>query len=99
MKNNIVIKKFNIKREIKQNPYTGIMSFQHFRGEKLYSDIVVRPEDVQITSYEDGMLKGKVTSVIFKGIHYQILVQCGRYEIERLCNKIYPRRSTVMHKI
>ena len=28
------------------------------------------------------MLKGKVTSVIFKGIHYQILVQCGRYEIE-----------------
>ena len=31
---------------------------------------------------ENGMLKGKVTSVIFKGIHYQILVQCGRYEIE-----------------
>ena len=45
-------------------------------------DIVVRPEDVEITSYESGMLKGKVTSVIFKGIHYQILVQCGRYEIE-----------------
>ncbi|MBE7068609.1 MAG: ABC transporter ATP-binding protein [Clostridiales bacterium] len=45
-------------------------------------DVVVRPEDVTITAYEDGMLKGKVTSVIFKGIHYQILVQCGRYEIE-----------------
>ncbi len=45
-------------------------------------DVVVRPEDVQITTAEDGMLKGKVTSVIFKGIHYQILVQCGRYEIE-----------------
>ena len=45
-------------------------------------DIVVRPEDVKITAPEDGMLKGKVTSVIFKGIHYQILVQCGRYEIE-----------------
>ncbi len=45
-------------------------------------DIVVRPEDVRITSPEEGMLKGKVTSVIFKGIHYQILVQCGRYEIE-----------------
>ncbi len=45
-------------------------------------DVVVRPEDVQITSAEEGMLKGKVTSVIFKGIHYQILVQCGRYEIE-----------------
>ncbi len=45
-------------------------------------DVVVRPEDVQITAPESGMLKGKVTSVIFKGIHYQILVQCGRYEIE-----------------
>ena len=45
-------------------------------------DVVVRPEDVQITTTENGMLCGKVTSVIFKGIHYQILVQCGRYEIE-----------------
>ena len=45
-------------------------------------DVVVRPEDVRITAPEDGVLKGKVTSVIFKGIHYQILVQCGRYEIE-----------------
>ena len=45
-------------------------------------DVVVRPEDVKIKSVEDGLLKGKVTSVIFKGIHYQILVQCGRYEIE-----------------
>ena len=45
-------------------------------------DVVVRPEDVIITDPENGILKGKVTSVIFKGIHYQILVQCGRYEIE-----------------
>ena len=28
-----------------QNPYIGFMSFQHFRGEKLYSDIVVKPEN------------------------------------------------------
>lgn len=45
-------------------------------------DVVVRPEDVKIKAYDDGMLKGRVTSVIFKGIHYQILVQCGRNEIE-----------------
>lgn len=45
-------------------------------------DVVVRPEDVKIVAEEDGILKGKVTSVVFKGIHYQILVQCGRYEIE-----------------
>ena len=45
-------------------------------------DVVVRPEDVNIVPPEKGVLRGKVTSVIFKGIHYQILVQCGRYEIE-----------------
>ena len=45
-------------------------------------DVVVRPEDVKIKKADECMLKGKVTSVIFKGIHYQILVQCGRYEIE-----------------
>lgn len=36
---------FNVQREHGQNPYSGIMSFQHFRGEKLYSDIVVKPEN------------------------------------------------------
>ena len=45
-------------------------------------DVVVRPEDVEILPHDVAPLKGKVTSVIFKGIHYQILVQCGRYEIE-----------------
>lgn len=45
-------------------------------------DVVVRPEDIKVGTPENGQLKGKVTSVIFKGIHYQILVQCGRYEIE-----------------
>ena len=45
-------------------------------------DVVVRPEDVEITTPDIGTLSGRVTSVVFKGIHYQILVQCGRYEIE-----------------
>ena len=45
-------------------------------------DVVIRPEDITVTSVENGMLKGRVTSVIFKGIHYQILIQCGRNEIE-----------------
>ena len=36
---------FTYKREEGQNPNSGFMSFQHFRGEKLYSDCVVRPEN------------------------------------------------------
>lgn len=36
---------FGYKREAGLNPRAGIMSFQHFNGEKLYSDIEVRPEN------------------------------------------------------
>ena len=37
-------------------------------------DVVVRPEDVDVVSPEQGMLTGKVTSVTFKGVHYEIIV-------------------------
>ncbi len=37
-------------------------------------DIVVRPEDVDVVAPENGMLTGKVTSVTFKGVHYEIIV-------------------------
>ena len=33
-------------------------------------EIVIRPEDVKMVNIENGMLKGKVTSVVFKGVHY-----------------------------
>ncbi len=38
-------KTFDTAREAGQNPFIGFMSFQHFRGEKLYSDIIVLPEN------------------------------------------------------
>lgn len=37
-------------------------------------DVVIRPEDVDVVAPEDGMLKGLVTSVTFKGVHYEIIV-------------------------
>ena len=43
-------------------------------------DVVVRPEDIEMCAPEDGMLKGKVISVVFKGIHYEITVQVGKFE-------------------
>lgn len=36
---------FEYKKEEEQNPYIGFTSFQHFAGEALYSDIIVRPEN------------------------------------------------------
>ena len=44
-------------------------------------DAVVRPEDVIITTPEKGMISGKVTSIIFKGVHYEIVVMSGKNEI------------------
>ena len=41
-------------------------------------DVVIRPEDVDIVPLEKGMLEGEVTSVTFKGVHYEIIIDvCG----------------------
>ena len=43
------------------------------KNEKI--DVVIRPEDIEITSPESGMLQGKVNTVTFKGVHYEIEVE------------------------
>ncbi len=43
-------------------------------------DVVVRPEDVFVVSPEEGMLKGTVTSVTFKGVHFEIIVDIGGFK-------------------
>jgi len=42
---------------------------------------VVRPEDVIITEPSKGIISGKVISVIFKGMHYEITVLSGKNEM------------------
>ena len=37
-------------------------------------DVVIRPEDIDIVSADDGHLCGTVTSVTFKGVHYDTIV-------------------------
>ena len=37
-------------------------------------DVVIRPEDVDLVPANEGMLTGEVTSVTFKGVHYEIIV-------------------------
>ncbi|MEE0956240.1 MAG: spermidine/putrescine ABC transporter ATP-binding protein [Eubacterium sp.] len=43
-------------------------------------DVVIRPEDLVITSPEAGQIKGRVTNLIFKGVHYEMEVAAGGYE-------------------
>ncbi|HHU06621.1 MAG TPA: ABC transporter ATP-binding protein [Clostridiales bacterium] len=37
-------------------------------------DVVIRPEDIEIVEPHKGRLSGTVTSVTFKGVHYDIIV-------------------------
>ena len=39
-------------------------------------EVVLRPEDIDIVLPQDAKLQGTVTSVVFKGVHYEILVEC-----------------------
>ena len=40
-------------------------------------DVVVRPEDVMIVGEDVGMLTGVVESVLFKGVHYEMIIDTG----------------------
>ncbi len=43
-------------------------------------DVVVRPEDVDVVLPENGMLRGTVTSVTFKGVHWEIIVDIDGFK-------------------
>jgi spermidine/putrescine transport system ATP-binding protein len=51
-------------------------------------DVVVRPEDVRITGTENGMITGVVKTVIFKGAHYEMLIDTPTH--------LWKAHSTVM---
>lgn len=46
-----------------------------FGEEEENVDIVIRPEDILINESGKGMFDGVVEDVIFKGVHYEILVK------------------------
>lgn len=43
-------------------------------------DVVIRPEDVDLVAPEEGTIQGVVTSLIFKGVHYEMDVMANGYE-------------------
>ena len=38
-------------------------------------DVVIRPEDIKVVPPEEGMLEGVVSSVTFKGVHYEMMIE------------------------
>ena len=43
-------------------------------------DVVIRPEDVDVVPIEKGMLRGHVTQVTFKGVHYEVIVDVNDFK-------------------
>ncbi|MEG1483682.1 spermidine/putrescine ABC transporter ATP-binding protein [Clostridium sp.] len=73
-------------------------------------EVVIRPEDIKMVDPDKSMLKGKVTSVLFKGVHYEIEVnENGRVWIlhntqnaqigTELGLDIYPEDIHIMRKV
>ena len=62
-------------------------------------DVVVRPEDVEMTvikgKSDDSRLKGKIVTKIFKGIHYEYVLIMGKSEIVAQSTKDYELDSEV----
>lgn len=43
-------------------------------------DVVIRPEDIKVSEPSQGQIVGTVKSVIFKGVHYEIVVTSEGFE-------------------
>ena len=53
-------------------------------------DVVIRPEDVELTAPEEGTINGVVTHLIFKGVHYEIEVSANGYDWLVHTTKMFP---------
>ena len=58
-------------------------------------DVVIRPEDVDICEPEDGMLTGVITSVTFKGLHYEIIVDINDFKWMIQTTDFSPEGATI----
>lgn len=58
-------------------------------------DVVVRPEDINLTEGTPGMMQGIVTSVTFKGVHYEMLVDCDGVQWKIHSTSMHPVNTPV----
>ena len=58
-------------------------------------DVVIRPEDIDIVPVEKSQLKGTVTSVTFKGVHYDTIVDFKGFKWLIQTTDYHPEGSTI----
>ena len=72
-------------------------------------DVVIRPEDIKVAPAGEGMLEATVTSVVFKGVHYEMRLEGRAFEWlvhstvaqregKHVSLNIFPDDIHIMHK-
>ena len=79
-------------------------------GQHTPVDVVIRPEDIEVSADPaQGQLQGRITSSIFKGVHYEMRVESGAYEFviqnykhfgvgQEIGMSVAPEGIHIMHK-
>ena len=79
-------------------------------GENPPVDVVIRPEDIVLVGEDVGHLTGVVRSVLFKGVHYEMMIEAGGIlwkvhstamepEGSRVGLSVVPFNIHIMHKM
>ena len=79
-------------------------------GENTEVDVVIRPEDIVLVGEDVGHLTGVVRSVLFKGVHYEMMIEAGGIlwkvhsttmepEGSRVGLSVVPFNIHIMHKM
>lgn len=68
-------------------------------GENKPVDVVIRPEDVELVSPSEGTICGRVSHLIFKGVHYEMEVQACGFEWLVQSTKMVPVGTEVGIKV
>lgn len=58
-------------------------------------DVLIRPEDIMIVGPDVGQLTGTVKSVLFKGVHYEMIIEAGGFSWKVHSTVMAPENSNV----
>ena len=64
-------------------------------GENAPVDVVVRPEDIMLVGEDVGQLVGTIKSVLFKGVHYEMMIDTGETSFKVHSTSMQPQGSRV----
>ncbi len=62
-------------------------------------DVVIRPEDVELVKPDEGTIKGVVSHLIFKGVHYEMEVTANGFEWLVHSTSLFPVGTEVGIKV